>query len=282
MIELPSPGKLNLFLEILGRRADHYHNLQTVFQFIDLCDHIFFEPRDDGKIVLPAFSNEIPLRDNLIYKAAMALKQWANPKSGIEIRVKKRLPLGGGVGGGSSNAATTLLALNKIWALELPHSSLLEIGGRLGADVPVFLHGHASWAEGRGDVLSPIILPEPWYVLLMPSVQAKTQDFFNDAQLTYTTDPLTMSHYHFGQGHNDFEPIARRKFPVIAEALDWLNEFSPARMSGTGSTVFAAFDTREEASRIVALSPGHIRAVVAKGLNHSPLQAALEGFSGVN
>jgi 4-diphosphocytidyl-2-C-methyl-D-erythritol kinase len=218
------------------------------------------------------------LQDNLIYKAACALKKHAKTNAGIEISVKKNLPLGGGVGGGSSNAATTLLALNKIWDLHLPLHRLLEIGMQLGADVPIFLQGHASWAEGRGDVLNPMILPEPWYILLITAVHAETRQFFNDPRLTYTTDPLTMAHYQFGQGHNDFEPIARKDFPPIAEALDWLNGFASARMSGTGSTVFAAFDTREEASRIVALSPGHFQALVAKGLNHSPLQAALESF----
>ncbi len=278
MIRLPSPGKLNLFLHVLGRREDGYHNLQTVFQFIDFCDEISFEIRNDGKILVAPFSEFISLEDNLIYKAALALKKKAKANVGIDITVKKQLPLGGGVGGGSSNAATTLLALNKIWELQLAQSELQELGIRLGADVPIFLHGHACWAEGRGEILTPIILPELWYVLLIPPVHAETRKFFNDSRLTWTADPLTMTHYQFGQGHNDFEPIARMDFSPIADALDWLNTFAPARMSGTGSTVFAAFDTREEASRIVALSPGQFQAVVAKGLNHSPLLAALASF----
>jgi 4-diphosphocytidyl-2-C-methyl-D-erythritol kinase len=189
--------------------------------------------------------------------------------------VKKNVPVGGGMGGGSSNAATTLLALNKLWKLNLPLHELIEIGAKLGSDVPIFLQGQASWAEGRGDELTPIILPEPWYVLLFPACAVETGKFFTDPQLTWTRDPLTIAGYHVGLGHNDFEPLARMYFPLIAEALDWLNAFAPARMSGTGSTVFAAFDTREEASRMVALSPSHFRALVTQGLNHSPLHAAL-------
>lgn len=275
MIRLPSPGKINLFLHVLGRREDDYHNLQTVFQFIDFCDELSFSSRKDGEIIVSEFSQSIPLENNLIYKAARELQIFSKSKFGVEIAVNKQLPLGGGLGGGSSNAATTLLALNKIWKLNLLPSELLQIGQKLGADVPIFLRGHACWAEGRGDILMPIILPEPWYVLLMPPCQAQTQKFFNDSRLHFTPTALTIDDYQWGLGHNDFEPIARADFPLIAQALDWLNQFSLARMSGTGSSVFAAFDTREEASRIVALSPDPFQAVVAKGLNHSPLQAAL-------
>jgi 4-diphosphocytidyl-2-C-methyl-D-erythritol kinase len=275
LLKLPSPAKLNLFLHITGKRADGYHNLQTVFQFLDYCDELTFTLRNDTQIVINDFSSEVTEQNNLILKAAKILQKLSSTAVGVDIHVKKILPLGGGVGGGSSNAATTLLALNKIWALNLSHAELLSIGLQLGSDVPIFLHGHACWAEGRGEILTPIILPEFWYVLLIPNCRINTATLFGDPRLTRDSEILKITHYSPAVGHNDFEPLVRMDYPEIAHALDWLGQFGKARMTGTGSTVFAAFDIREEASRIAEQSPESFKAVVAKGLNQSPLQTAL-------
>lgn len=273
---LPAPAKLNLFLHILNQRSDGYHNIQTIFQFIDYCDVLNFQLiKDDKKIILTPELIRLPNENNLIMRAARLLQKETACLQGVVITLDKRLPMGGGLGGGSSDAATTLLGLNKLWNTKLSVERLATLGVRLGADVPVFVYGHAAWAEGIGDQLTPMILPEPWYVLIFPPCQVATAEIFNDPRLTRDTAALTISHYQPGSGHNDFEAIIRLDYPVIAQALDWLGQFARAQITGSGGVVFAGFDTQEEASKIAAQVPSQYNSVVAKGLNQSPLQVSL-------
>jgi 4-diphosphocytidyl-2-C-methyl-D-erythritol kinase len=275
-LRLPAPAKLNLFLHIIGQRTDGYHDIQTAFQFLDFHDVLTFEKRHDSEITLDAEMENAPA-DNLITRAALKLQQKTAYKLGANIQLKKHLPVGGGVGGGSSDAATTLLGLNELWETKLSLKELAELGAELGADVPVFVYGHAAWAEGVGDQLTPIILPEPWYLLIIPPCQTQTARLYQDPRLMRDREKMSLSSYHPGDGHNDFEPIARLDYPEIARALDWLEQYSPARLSGSGATVFAAFDTREEASRIGGYVANGNKAIVAQGLNQSPLHRALFG-----
>ena len=272
---LPAPGKLNLFLHVLGRRHDGYHDIQTVFQFIDWCDQLCFEKRCDGQIQLQAHMMGVSSPENLVTMAAQRLQKATGTTWGADIRLEKQLPMGAGMGGGSSDAATTLLALNDLWQTQLPISALMQLGKTIGADVPIFIEGHAAWAEGIGDQLTPILLPEPWYVLLKPEVSISTARFFQDSRLTRGSTALTIGDYHPGQGHNDFEPLARADYKEMAQALDWLDQFSTARMTGTGSVIFAEFDTKEEAGTIANQVPATYQARVVRGLNQSPLHEAL-------
>jgi 4-diphosphocytidyl-2-C-methyl-D-erythritol kinase len=277
-LRLPAPAKLNLFLHILGRRDDGYHNIQTIFQFVDFYDVLNFSLRKDAVIELAPPIPGVANTDNLVMKAALKLQQVTECKLGANIELTKHLPLGGGVGGGSSDAATTLLGLNELWKTRLSLKELSEIGLTLGADVPVFIYGHAAWAEGVGDQLTPIILPEPWYLLIIPSCQTVTSKLYQDPRLKRDNDELSISNYHPGMGHNDFEAILRLDYPEIARALDGLKPHSRPQVSGSGATVFAAFDTREEASRIAQSVSDEYVTVIAKGLNQSPLHMALHDF----
>lgn len=276
-LRLPAPAKLNLFLHVTGRRADGYHNLQTVFQFIDWSDALHFRYRYDRRVVLHINGDEQLMNDNIIVRAADALRAATDCTYGVDIELSKRLPIGAGVGGGSSDAATTLLALNKLWDLHLTFSELHDIAVTLGADVPIFVHGHAAWAEGIGDQLTSIILPERHYLLLIPDCHVSTQTIFQHPGLTRDTRMMKISDYQPNVGHNDFESVVRELHPQVADALDWLNQFASARMSGTGCVVFAAFDTQQEAGRIAAQVPAQFQSVVVQGLNRSPLHAALLG-----
>ena len=277
-LTLSAPGKLNLFLHILGRREDGYHNIQTAFQFIDWCDELTFHARTDKEIHLTSDIIGVPEADNLVVRAAAGLQKESNCHRGVDIHLKKRIPIGAGLGGGSSDAATTLLALNALWETRVSLERLLKMGAMLGADVPIFIHGHAAWAEGIGTELTNMILPEPWYVLIIPPVRAHTETLYNDPRLTRDSAALTISNYHPDQGHNDFEKILRFDYPEIAHALDWLGQFARARMTGSGSVVFAGFDTQEEAGTIAAQVPSPSEARVVKGLNQSPLYRMLKRF----
>lgn len=274
-LSLPSPAKLNLFLHILGRRDDGYHNIQTVMQFIDWCDTLHFHVRADDEIHLQSTLSEISGTDNLVLKAAYILREATGCKKGIDIDLQKHLPIGGGVGGGSSNAATALLALNYLWQTQLSQDDLLKLGSRLGADVPIFIYGHAAWAEGIGDELMPIILPESWYVLLVPTLSIRTDAIYKDPRLTRDSAALTMDGYHPGKGHNDFEKLLRSDHAEVARALDWLGQFSKSRITGSGSIVFAGFDSKEEAVTIAAQAPTTYQVQVVQGLNESPLHKRL-------
>ena len=267
----PAPAKLNLFLHIVGRRPDGYHLLQTAFQFIDICDFIDFTIRPDGKLSLGTSYSGINPDDDLVLRSARLLQQETGCVSGADINVTKRIPMGGGLGGGSSDAATTLVALNQYWSLGLTTAQLAELGIGLGADVPVFVYGHAAWAEGIGEKLSPIEPEESWYLVIYPGCHVPTVDVFNAGDLTRNTPAITIRDFLESGGHNDCEAVVRHLFPAVAEALDWLQQYADARMTGSGSSVFASFASGSEAAAVFDILPPVWQGFVARGLNHSPL-----------
>ena len=269
----PPPAKLNLFLHSTGRRADGYHELQTVFQFLDLADRLYFGTRADGEIRRFGGPAGVAAADDLCVRAARLLQAHAGISQGIDIYNEKILPAGGGLGGGSSDAATTLWVLNRLWGLGLDTGELAGLGLQLGADVPVFLHGRSSWAEGVGEILTPVELPEPWFLVLDPNVSVSTVAVFSDTELTRDTPRMTIRDLLSGDGRNDCEAVVRRRYPEVAAALDWLNSQSPARLTGTGACVFAAFDAETQAREIAVRVPSRWNAFVARGLNRSPLHA---------
>ena len=267
-----APAKLNLMLHVIGRRADGYHELQTVFQLIDLCDHIEIRVRDDGAITRPRGPRGVAESEDLTVRAARALQKESGTSLGAEISIKKSIPMGGGLGGGSSDAATTLLALNALWHTGLTSEQIAAIGVKLGADVPVFVAGRSAWAEGVGEKLSPASLaPDSWYLVLFPGVAVPTAAVFQAAELTRNSPPTTMRGFLETGGRNDCEAVVRAHFPAVAEAMDWLARHAPARLTGTGSCVFAKFARAEDAERIAARVPDQWRAWVARGLDRSPL-----------
>ncbi len=267
----PAPAKLNLFLHVVGRRADGYHLLQTVFQFLDFCDRLDFEVRDDPGIHRLNDCLGLPAENDLVVRAARALQDYSGCDAGVDIRVDKHIPMQAGLGGGSSDAATTLVALNRLWELQIPVDELARIGVSLGADVPIFVHGHAAFAEGVGEQLTAVDPAEDWYLILRPECPISTAEIFNSPDLTRNTPPITIRDFLGGAGHNDCLPVVRKLYPEVAEALDWLGEFSSARMTGTGSTVFAGFPDRRAAEAVLAQAPQRWFGRVAKGLNRSPL-----------
>ena len=268
MLRVCSPAKLNLFLHVTGRRENGYHDLQTVFQLLDWGDEISFEVRERAGVELSGDTGDIPHADNLILRAAEALKR---PDKGAHIHVQKKIPRGGGLGGGSSNAATTLRALNHLWELGLDHNQLMAIGAPLGADVSVFLLGQSAWAEGVGDVLSPLALPKRWYLIAQPQCIVSTAEIFSHPELTRHTAPITVQAFFSGSAGNDLEGIAMALYPEIRQAWEWLmREADNALMTGSGACVFAAFNTEAEAHRIAAKAPSDLPVVVAEGVNHLP------------
>jgi 4-diphosphocytidyl-2-C-methyl-D-erythritol kinase len=267
-----APAKLNLMLHIVGRRPDGYHELQTVFQLIDLRDAIDIAVRDDGVISRPSGPAGVPEREDLVVRAARALKAASGTRLGADISVRKHIPMGAGLGGGSSDAATTLLALNAMWRTGLTSPEIAAIGTRLGADVPVFVAGQSAWAEGVGERLTPVSLgPDSWFLVLYPGVAVPTAAVFQAAELTRNSPPTTMRGFLETGGRNDCEAVVRARFPAVAEALDWLARHAPARLTGTGSCVFARFARAADAERIAARVPDTWRAWVARGLDRSPL-----------
>ncbi|MCG3203103.1 MAG: 4-diphosphocytidyl-2-C-methyl-D-erythritol kinase [Gammaproteobacteria bacterium] len=267
----PAPAKINLFLHVTGRRPDGYHTLQTVFQFLDLCDWLDFERREDGRIVRTTAVDGIPPEQDLIVRAARALQAQSGAKCGASLNIDKHLPVGGGIGGGSSDAATTLVALNILWGLGLSSQDLARIGLHLGADVPVFIAGEASFAEGVGEVLTAVAPAEPWYVLLKPDCAVPTAAVFADPDLTRDTPPITIRDFLQGAGRNDCEPVVRRRFPAVNAALDWLSARAPSRLTGTGACVYAICAGEAQATSIVAEVPSPWQAYAVRGLNRSPL-----------
>jgi 4-diphosphocytidyl-2-C-methyl-D-erythritol kinase len=261
---------------VTGRRDDGYHLLQTIFQIIDLCDELQFEVHemgavrrldDDGTRPPPGVEPDA----DLCVRAARALQAAAGVRDGVDIRVRKRIPLGGGLGGGSSDAATTLLVLNRLWGCGLDIDDLSRIGLQLGADVPVFVAGHSAWADGVGERLTPLALPERWFLLVHPGVAVPTRDVFQAPELTRNSPVITIRAPSGPAGRNDCEPVVRSRFPAVADALDWLARFAPARLTGTGACIFAEFDSPAAAERIAAQVPDRWRAWVARGLPSSPL-----------
>jgi len=267
----PAPAKLNLFLHVVGRRADGYHLLQTVFRLIDLVDWIEFSPREDSAIRLAEPLPGVPEDADLTVRAARLLQEAGAVRTGVTIRVAKRIPIGGGLGGGSSDAATTLIALNERWDAGLSRAELSALAVRLGADVPFFLLGRNAFAEGIGERLTPLDLGPAWYVVITPQVAVSTREIFSSTALTRDTKPLTITAFFAGLGRNDLEPVVCGRFPQVARALEWLKGFGDARMSGSGASVFAAFRTESEARAVVARIPGEWCGIAVRGLDRHPL-----------
>ena len=263
----PAPAKVNLFLHIVGRRADGYHLLQSVFRLLDRCDTLHLRPTNDGLVRRIADIPGVPEDTDLCVRAARLLQQHSGCTLGVEIRLDKILPMGGGVGGGSSDAATVLLALNRLWNLNLPRAELIALGLRLGADVPVFVFGQNAWAEGVGEQLQAIALPPTWYVVLTPHAHVSTTEIFSSEELTRDTNPATMAAFFKGYGQNDLEPVVCRHYPAVKNCLDWLKQFGDARMSGSGASVFLEVDNEAEAQRIYSLKPENVAGFVAQGLD---------------
>ncbi|MFY0990845.1 4-(cytidine 5'-diphospho)-2-C-methyl-D-erythritol kinase [Halomonas sp. C05BenzN] len=278
-LTLPAPAKLNRLLLITGRRPDGYHELQTLFQFLDHGDTLTLAPRADGQVRLTPTLHGVAPEHNLIVRAARLLQAEAGCRLGAEIHLEKRLPMGGGLGGGSSNAATTLLGLDRLWGLGFDLDRLAALGLSLGADVPVFVRGHAAWAEGIGERLTPVDLDTPWFVVIHPGVTVSTQAVFGAAQLTRDTLPITMARALQGGAsswRNDCEATVRELYPEVARALDWLSSRAPTMLTGTGACVFARLQSKGEADRLLAeATRHHWQAFMARGLNCSPLHAVL-------
>ncbi len=267
----PAPAKLNLMLRVVGRRDDGYHLLQTVFQFLEIHDRLAYRLRDDGEIRrLRELAGTDPDQD-LTLRAARLLREHCGTRRGVEIDLDKRLPMGGGLGGGSSDAATTLVALNRLWGCGLDRDELARLGLRLGADVPVFVYGHAAWGEGVGEHLQAIVLPESWYLLLFPGCHVSTAEIFRHPELTRNSTPVKISDFFSGDERNDCEPLVRRLYPRVDAAMAGLGQIARARLTGTGATVFAAFDTREAAHGALHEMPAEYHGVVTRGVNRSPL-----------
>lgn len=275
ILELDAPAKLNLMLHVTGRREDGYHLLETVFQFIDLCDRVRLEATADGALERLPGDTPVAPADDLALAAARALKKTAGTARGARIAIDKRIPIGGGLGGGSSDAAACLLGLNRLWELDWPLGRLAEIGLGLGADVPVFVHGHAAFATGIGERLQAVDLPEPCYLVVDPGIAISSAEIFAARNLTRTCDPITIRAFLDGAGTNVCEPVARRLYSEVGAALDWLDAFAPARMSGTGSCVFAAFDSLDAANEVKSRVPGSWVAHVVAGINRSPVHRQL-------
>lgn len=275
LISLPAPAKINLFLHITGRRADGYHQLQTLFQLLDYGDQLDFQRRDDATITLNPVHPTIAEKDNLVYRAAKALQQQAqreNPEHhyGADIHLTKRLPLGGGLGGGSSDAATTLIGLNQLWQLGFSREQLAAIGLKLGADVPVFIHGRTAWAEGIGEILTPVDTPKCWYLVLAPDVEASTATIFSHQQLTRDARAITIRAFLEQGGRNACQPIAEKLYPEVKTARKWLEQYANVRMTGTGACIFASFEDEAQAHKVLVDVPQRWQAFIARGVNHSP------------
>ncbi len=279
MLTFSAPAKLNLFLHVVGRRQDGYHLLQTVFRFLDFSDQLSFRSRADGIIKLNNPIAGVPEDKDLCVRAAMLLKQQTGTKQGVDIFLQKRIPMGGGLGGGSSDAATTLLALNQLWEVNLSKDQLLELGLQLGADVPVFIFGQNAFAEGIGEKLAPIELPPAWYLILVPPVQVSTAEIFASKELTRNTIPIKIPPFSVWQGQNDLELVVCRAYPEVARCLEWLKRLENttiAAMSGSGACVFAEFATELAARTAFEQKPDDMSGFVAKGLSYHPMYQMME------
>ena len=275
MIAWPAPAKINLFLHITGQRDDGYHELQTAFQFLDYCDSLQFKVQQNTDIKLLTPIKGVDDEANLIIRAAKCLQAHTHTPLGADISIEKRLPMGGGLGGGSSNAATTLIALNHLWQCKLSITELAQLGLSLGADVPVFIHGHAAWAEGIGEKITAISPIEPWYVVIVPDCHVSTAEVFSSQELTRDCEPITISRFLSGEGRNICEDVVVKNYPAVSQALDWLSHYGKSRMSGTGACIFADFDSRTQAQQVIENLPEHWQGFVAKGCNRSPLATLL-------
>lgn len=275
-LTLPAPAKLNLFLHILGRRADGYHELQTLFQFLDHADELHFAPREDGQIRLHTDIPGVPHDSNLIVRAARQLQEQSGCRLGADIWLDKHLPMGGGIGGGSSDAATTLVGLNHLWQLGWDEDRLAALGLGLGADVPVFVRGRAAFAEGVGEKLTPVELEEPWFLVAVPQVFVSTAEVFSDPELTRDTAPIKVRSLLGVDGRNDCQTVVEKRYPAVRNALMSLNKFTSARLTGTGACVFGSFPNQGDADKVRRQLPATLPSFVARGRNISLLHRKLQ------
>lgn len=273
----PAPAKLNLFLHVVGRRPDGYHELQTVFQLLDLADELEFSVRKDGQLRRTVGPPEVPAADDLAVRAARLLRDRTGTRHGVDIVVRKRIPLQGGLGGGSSDAATALVALNELWGTGLDEDRLAALGLELGADVPVFVRGHSAWAEGIGEQLTPLKLPPRWFAVIRPATAVATGGIFQAPELTRNSPRITIKGFLQSGGRNDCAPVVTSRHPEVQRVLEWLGQRGAARLTGTGSCVFAAFDRRDEAAAALTGLPSEWLGFVARGLDISPLVARRAG-----
>ena len=270
-LSLPSPAKINLFLHITGRRADGYHSLQTLFQLLDYGDQLDFTVNNSSEIrITPPIPN-LPSEQNIIYRAAQALQQYSGCTLGVDIELHKHLPMGGGLGGGSSNAATTLLGLNHLWQLNLSQQELLNIGIKLGADVPVFIQGNTAWAEGIGEQLTPVDMPSYWYLVLIPNVHVSTAEVFSHQGLTRNSHAIKIRAFLEQGGKNNCQTVVEMLYPEVKKAREWLAQFAQARLTGTGACLFAHFDSETDAKSVFEQIPAPWQGFIARGINTSPL-----------
>ncbi|ODC02638.1 4-(cytidine 5'-diphospho)-2-C-methyl-D-erythritol kinase [Terasakiispira papahanaumokuakeensis] len=280
-IALPAPAKINRMLHITGRRSDGYHQLQTLFQFLDYGDQLTFALRHDGRLTLTPALDQVALEDNLIIRAARLLQTQSGTSLGCDITLKKQLPMGGGLGGGSSDAATALMGLNHLWQLGYSAATLATLGLTLGADIPVFVHGQAAWAEGIGECLTPVELDTPVFLVIHPGCHCATGAVFTHPDLTRDSAPINLAAALKEGGRNDCEAVVRRLYPAVDQAINWLNRFASAHLTGTGACIFAAFTDMTEANAVLAKLPetfsGHrVTGFVAQGTNCSSLLTAMK------
>jgi 4-diphosphocytidyl-2-C-methyl-D-erythritol kinase len=276
----PAPAKLNLFLHVVGRRADGYHLLQSVFRLIEHGDELGIKLRDDGVIRRLNAVEGVPVESDLCLRAANLLKQHTRCTPGADIELVKKLPLGGGLAGGSSDAATVLLALNRLWNTRLSRHALQELGAQLGADVPFFLFGESAFVEGIGERLTPLTLKPAWYLVLVPAIQVPTAEIFGAAELRRDAAPILPAQYSDGFGANALEPVTRARYPEVARHLDWLSHHAAARMTGSGACVFAEFPAADAASAVLESLPSGMRGFIARGLDRHPLHDLASGDAG--
>lgn len=277
-ITLPSPAKLNLFLHILDRREDGYHNLQTLFQILDYGDQLSFSVNKQSEINIISDIEAVAPKDNLVFKAASALQHATDCHWGCDIQLDKKLPMGAGLGGGSSNAATTLVGLNSLWQCDLSLDQLAEIGSELGADIPVFIKGYSAFAEGIGDKLTPISLDEFWYLVVTPKIKISTEQIFCHSELTRNAQAIKIRALSDELYRNDCQPVVETLYPEVKQVLDWLQRYGNPLMTGTGASVYCRFDSEKEAKKAQQTVPNSWNSFVAKGVNQSPLHQQLENL----
>lgn len=282
-VVLPSPAKLNLFLHITGRRADGYHSLQTIFQLLDYGDSLTFTLNQSGDISLSPAMDTVAAEDNLIVRAARLLQSAAGCTQGCDIVIDKQIPMGAGLGGGSSNAATALVGLNQLWQSGLSSDELADLGTQLGADVPVFVRGNTAFAEGIGELLTAVELPEQWYLVITPDVQVSTAEIFSNPQLTRDTSPIKIRALSEVQYRNDCQAVVTELYPAVKKALEWISDYRNPLMTGTGASVFCSFDNQTEAQQALDLVPKQWSAFISRGDNRSSLHRELrKSFTGAS
>ena len=277
-LSLPSPAKINLFLHITGQRSDGYHNLQTLFQLLDFGDKLVFRSNRSGNIKINGNIDGVDEKNNLIFHAATLLQKSTGCDLGCTIDLTKNLPMGAGLGGGSSNAATTLVGLNTLWKCGLTANQLSDLGKTLGADVPVFVHGESAFAEGIGDILTPLTLPQRWFLVITPNCHVSTREIFSNPQLTRNSSPIKIRALSGVEYRNDCQDVVSKLYPAVGSVLQWVENFSAPLMTGTGASVFCSFDSKSEAQHVLSKLPKQWTGFVAKGVNRSPVHEQLHDF----